>query len=39
MKAKTKIDKMKDFHEWLYSRVKSIYPMDSKTFDNILDKI
>lgn len=35
----SKIEKIKKFHKWLYETVKNIHPMDSETFDKILDKI
>ena len=39
MNKSTKIERLKDFHEWLYTRVQNIYPMDCKTFEIIKDKI
>lgn len=35
----TKIDKMKQFHNWLYERVKNVHPMTPEAFDNIIEKI
>ena len=39
MNKSTKIQRLKDFHERLYTRVQNIYPMDCKTFEIIKDKI
>jgi hypothetical protein len=39
MNKSTKIERLKEFHEWLYTRVQNIYPMDCKTFEIIKDKI
>lgn len=35
----TKIERMTDFEEWLFNKVKSIHVMTMQEFENIIEKI